>query len=42
MVGEGGNKWKFIETTIFNRFWENKARKLPKYFCLLKSPEFSL
>ena len=23
MEGEGANKWKFMETAILNRFWQN-------------------
>ena len=43
MEGEGANKWKFMETAILNRFWQNDTENcLRDYFHLLKSPDFRL
>ena len=43
MEGVGGNEWKFIRSTILNRFWQNNTENcLRNYFHLLKSPNFRL
>ena len=27
MEGEGANEWKFIQTAILQRFWQNNTKK---------------
>ena len=41
MEGEGLNKWKFIETAILKRLWQNNNDKLlTRIFSYLKISKF--